>query len=455
METKFYLVTDTHYFAHSLGCYGEAYENRMQFEQKCFAENQAINEAVFDWLINEANEADTVLFAGDLSFNGEKESHKGILELFKKLKASGKKVYVITAGHDFNENPPAYDDTGVHPVEGTKREELYEMYYDYGFSDAIAVDKESLSYVAQLSDGVRLLAMNCDGDEQGEYKHTFTARQLDWFKEQIEKAKKDGQVVIGMTHYPLLPACPVFSLLGGEVVMRHWDENTSKLADWGMNLCFTGHMHNQSIKHKTSPAGNVFYDCCTGSVTGDPAKMRIVSITDGHEVKIDSIPVPDFKWNMQGLTTEEYYKRQFDMMIKSYVEAMENDPAKFLGKLGVKNANDLLKKIVAKAGKKLNRATLGGMAKVLHIKCGDSIKTVLFKDFAVDLVRQIFEGDPPYFEGTPEREFAKAALGKLRPIMKIVNKKVKVNGQPADMGQIILESMGSKDSCDNKAEFTI
>ena len=50
METKFYLVADPHYFAHKLGCWGEEYENRMKFEQKCFAEDQAINEAVFDWL---------------------------------------------------------------------------------------------------------------------------------------------------------------------------------------------------------------------------------------------------------------------------------------------------------------------------------------------------------------------------------------------------------------------
>ena len=35
---KFFLITDTHYFAPSLGCYGEEYHNFMQFEQKCFAD---------------------------------------------------------------------------------------------------------------------------------------------------------------------------------------------------------------------------------------------------------------------------------------------------------------------------------------------------------------------------------------------------------------------------------
>lgn len=455
METKFYLVADPHYFAHKLGCWGEEYENRMKFEQKCFAEDQAINEAVFDWLINEADEADTVLFAGDLAFNGEKESTLGFIELLKKLKAAGKRVCVLTAGHDFNDAPPAYNENGRFTVEGTKRSELFGLYYEYGFSEAIAVDEKNLSYVAELSDDVRLLVLNNDGDRQGEYKNTFLPEQLDWAKEQADKAKRDGKTMIGMTHYPLLPGCELFALLGREVVMAHWDENTDLFADEGIHLFFTGHMHNQSLKRKVSPAGNVFYDCCTGSITGDPAKMRLVTITDGHDVKIKSIPVPDFKWDMKGLSTEEYYKRQFDMMIKSYVEAMEYDPGKFLGKLGVKNPGGVLKKAVAAAGKKLNRATLGGVAKLLHSDCADSIKGVLFKDFAVDLVRKVFEGDAPYYAGTPEREFAESALNRLKPILKLVNKKVKVNSKPADITRLILNSMGSRDSQDNEAEFSI
>ncbi|MBQ4243410.1 MAG: metallophosphoesterase, partial [Clostridia bacterium] len=69
---KFYVITDLHYFKNSLGAYGEVYENKMDFEQKCFAETQAINEAVFAWL-EKADDADIVLIAGDLTYWGEKE----------------------------------------------------------------------------------------------------------------------------------------------------------------------------------------------------------------------------------------------------------------------------------------------------------------------------------------------------------------------------------------------
>ena len=74
-ETKFYLISDPHFFATELGCSGEEYEDFMHYEQKCFAETESINKSVFDWLKN-ADEADTVLIAGDLSFNGEKKSHE-------------------------------------------------------------------------------------------------------------------------------------------------------------------------------------------------------------------------------------------------------------------------------------------------------------------------------------------------------------------------------------------
>ena len=37
-ETKFYLITDPHYFASSLGCSGKEYDDFMHYEQKCAAE---------------------------------------------------------------------------------------------------------------------------------------------------------------------------------------------------------------------------------------------------------------------------------------------------------------------------------------------------------------------------------------------------------------------------------
>lgn len=435
---KFFLITDTHYFATELGCYGEEYKNFMQFEQKCFAETEAINKAAFRWL-SEAEDADTVLIAGDLSFNGEKESHLGFIRLLKELKASGKKIYVITAGHDFNEKCFAFDDTGRLEFPGTPRSELYDLYYEFGFSDAIAVHKESLSYVAQLSEGVRLLALNNDGD--GEYRHTYTASQREWILEQTKKGREEGQMMFVMNHYPLLLACPVFGLIG-DAVMPNADEWTSLFADEDVHLAFTGHMHNQSIKLKTTEKGNKFYDVCTGSLIGCPAYMRLVEIQDKDTVKIESIPVPDFDWDMEGLTTEEYFRRQFDMMINTYLDCMANDPKRLMRKLRLPD-KAIVEKLLRTFGNFVENATIGSLCRKFLVKCDKSIKDRPLKGFLQEIVRNVFAGNAPYVEGTPEYEAVMKLLGRLSPVLFIVKKKVKVGGKPLDIKEILKSCLGN------------
>ena len=449
-KVRILLLTDTHYFAEKLGCRGEGYEEYMLTQQKCFAETQAINEAAFRWL-NETDLADIVLIAGDLSFNGEKESHLEFIELLKKLKASGKKVYVITAGHDCNEHPFGYDETGRLAPEGTPRDELFDLYYDYGFSDAIAVDKEGLSYVAQLAPGLRLLALNNDGNKAS--RHTYTARQIEWILKQTKQAREDGQDMIAMNHYPLLPGCELFSLLGGEVVMKNADCITTLLADEGVHLCFTGHMHNQSIKVKTTEKGNRFVDVCTGSLIGCPAYLRLVTITDGDFVEVESIQVPDFDWDTKGLSKEEYFRRQFDMMLNTFITFMRDDPERFLGKIGVKNASDQVKKIVGGVGSYLNRITVGDLCRLFAVKCPDGIKDRPFTEMAVTLVRKIFEGDAPYNYGTPEYDAIMGILSRFRLLFGALN--VKVDGKPADLYRMLEKTIGHYGVSDYNAKFRL
>lgn len=448
---KFYLITDTHYFASKLGCHGEAYKEFMTGEQKCYAETEAINKAAFKWL-NEAQDADTVLIAGDLSFNGEKESHLEFIELLKALKKAGKRIFVITAGHDFNDHPFCFDDEGRHEPEGTKREELFDLYYEYGFEDAIAVDRDSLSYVAQLCDGVRLLALNNDGDKTE--SKTYTARQIEWILEQTKKAREDGQMMIAMNHYPLVPANPIFGLVG-DAVMKNADYITSLLADEGVHLAFTGHMHNQSIKMKISEHGNRFWDVCTGSLIGCPASMRLVTVKDKAHVDIKTLPVPEFEWDMEGLTNDEYFTRQFDIMINTMLDAAEHDPARILRKVGMHDAPAALEKLVGVFGKAINNATLGDVASKLHVKAPESIKEKPFRELALEIVRNMFLGNAPFVEGTDEYEIIFAVLKRLSPVFAILSKTVKVGGKPLNVPELVKYTVGHYGVDENNTELTL
>ncbi|MBR4726853.1 MAG: metallophosphoesterase [Clostridia bacterium] len=411
---KFYLVTDTHYFKNSLGAYGREYEEFMDSEQKCFAETQAINEAVFDWLTT-ADEADTILIAGDLSFWGEKESHEAFTKLLRDCKEkSGKRIFVVTAGHDFNDKPFCFNENGRGTVEGTKFTELYDYYKDFGYDDAIAFNREHLSYVAALSDDVRLLVIcnDIDGEKHIAYDDAF----LGWIEAQAKQAQSDGKMMIAMEHYPVLAGQPILSVVG-DARQAEAQKLIDTLADNGVHLIFTGHMHNQSVNVVETAKGNKFFDVCTGSAIGCPAFLRHVTITDADTVEIKSIPIPEFDWDKKGQTGEEYLKAQFDRLLRTVIDGMANNPDVFFRKTHVKRTPATLK-IIPAIGKRLAKLTLCGAGRMLMIKVDPSIKKELVTDFAVDLVRAVFEGNQPYVEGTPRGDFLLRAFRRMRPFVK-------------------------------------
>ena len=411
---KFYLVTDTHFFKNSLGAYGEAYEEFMDFEQKCFAETESINRAVFSYL-EDAKEADILLIAGDLSFNGEKESNEAFSQLLHEFKEkSGKRIYVVTAGHDFNDNPFAFNENGRYTPQGAKFTDLYGYYKDFGYTDAIALNEEHLSYVAQLSDDVRLLVICNDIDGQ---KHiTYDDEFLGWIEAQAKKAQADGQMMIAMEHYPVLAGQPILALIG-DARQAEAQKLIDTLADNGVHLIFTGHMHNQSINVVETEKGNKFYDVCTGAAIGWPAFIRLVTVTDESTVEIESIPIPEFEWDKKGLSDEDYLKAQFERMIRTMIDRMQSDPERFMRKLRIK-PSPFLNKLFPVIGKKLSNMTVGTFARLLLVRADPQIKKDSFVEFAVSFVRAVFEGNQPYVEGTPGGDTLLKVFRRLRPFVK-------------------------------------
>lgn len=435
-ETKFYLISDPHFFATELGCSGEEYEDFMHYEQKCFAETESICNSVFDWL-KKADEADIVLIAGDLVFNGEAKSHEKFLKLLYELKESGKKIYVVTADHDFKWNEGdtfAFGKDGRYSPEHTKREELFDMYADFGFGQAIATDRDNLSYVAQLSDDVRLLAINCDFKKDGKYY--FKQEQLDWIKQQAEKSRNDGQTMIAMCHYPILPGQPIFSIIS-PMIIKDAKQFACFLADEGIKLLFTGHMHNQSINYIDTEKGNRLYEITTGAIIADPAFIRHVTISDG-KADIKSIPTPDFEWETDDC--KKYLSDMFDRMLVNIMTDMRDDTKRVMGKFGIKE-NPSIEKLLHVAGKFICSVKLGTAARLLLIKCDKQIKDVKLLDYATELVRGIFEGNPSFKQGTPKGDLFLSFLKRVNPILKKLDIKG-WDGEKADLFELLKNSAG-------------
>lgn len=424
---NFYLVTDTHYFENSLCVSGKAFDQYMKTEQYFMEESASINKAIFNQ-IAEDTENEIVLMPGDLSKNGEIESHKSLIKELYKLRDAGKKIFVITAGHDYNEYSRGFVNDECVQVEGTKFEELYNLYYDFGYSEAIAVDKQTLSYVAEIAPKVHLLAVNCDSDEKN--KGAIDDRLMQWLQIQIDDAKNNGCFIFGINHYPIIPPVPVFDLFG-DTKVKEWRKVATFFADNGVNLFFTGHMHIQSINEFVTDNGNKFYDVCTSCSVGSPAKYRKVTINEDGVADIKSLDVPDFGWDTKGLSLQEYFDNQFAYSIVGRVERIFN---------GGKGFSKILKTI----GKKfVFSVKVGTIARLLWIRVDKSLKKVKFIDLIGNLGCEIFKGDLPHTPGTPLYEALSKVFKRFNFIIKKVEPKLSKNSVNVDLVQMLLNTIGN------------
>ncbi len=437
---KFYLLTDTHYFEESLGAEGKAYEEYMKTEAFYLKESSTINKAVFKKL-KEDNETEIIIIPGDLSKDGEYESHKSLIKELNELKESGKKIFVLTAGHDYNEFGRSYKNDEFVPVKGTEFKELYDMYYEFGYKEALSVDEETLSYVAEITPEVRLLALNCDS--KNETKGTIDERLLNWAKEQLDNAQKVGARVIAMCHYPIIPSVPVFDLVG-DAHVKNWRGIATFLADNGVELVLTGHMHIQSINEFVTEKGNKLYDICTATTVGTPGKYRKIEISETGKTDIKSIPVCDFPIPDEFSSCEEFFDWRFKYSVKNKINKILE------GGSGVV-------KLLKKSGKKvLNSIKLKTLAVFLFIKIDKSLKNVKLIDFACELATAIFKGDMPYTEGTPEYDAISKALKRLGFILKKFELKLSKNGVKFDLTDMLINTIGNnKGYSDNNAVINL
>lgn len=449
---SFFLVTDPHYFELSLGGSGEAYEERSRTDQKCVAETGAIIDAGFKQIANDS-ETNTVLIPGDLVYRSELESHKGFIKKLEYLESRGKKIYIITARHDCEEEAFGFVGDKRIPVENTPRKMLRKLYYHYGFEQAVSEHESSMSYVVQLADGIRLLALNCDGDLK-DFKGIWDD-QMEWALDQIKKAHESGNYIFAMTHYPLIPFSPVMKLLG-DAKLTDWENVAQKFADAGVDLIFTGHMHAQAVTDYTTKKGNTITDVQTGSFVGCPCSYRKVTFCNDSTVDIKSYTVEDFDWDKNGKTAEEYFQWRFDRMITDIIDAMAYDFAFFTRLFGGPEKNKKLKVPITAIGKLLQKLTLKKLGKIFCFKVDKSIENRLFKDVAVELVRNIFVGNEPYTKGTPIYNALEKLLKRLHPITHIIEKKAGAsNPLLSDIDAFVLSLVGDEKQRDYNTTLCI
>ncbi len=274
VDTTFAVASDLHYeLQEDLEWFSEdpifGYANRR-------AAMETESRYIIDEFLNQCaqnEKIEFILIPGDISNEGRavKDQHLEIVEKFRKFEEeTGKQIYVINGNHD----------AGKGENEGeTSLAEFREIYYEFGFGEALSTMDGNLSYTADLNEKYRLIASDsCDINRST--GDGMTDDRVEWVINEAEKAYADGKYPILMMHHNLLDHMPVQSVLSKDFIIRNHLATAEKFANAGIKVVFTGHEHCSDANTYTSTKGKQITDFATTALTMYPLQYRIVEMSD-------------------------------------------------------------------------------------------------------------------------------------------------------------------------------
>ncbi|MCQ2463316.1 MAG: metallophosphoesterase [Clostridia bacterium] len=388
----FYVIPDLHMIPPGLTLTSE-----QRLDQRTLIETPKIHEAVFAAVCADTD-IDTIIVPGDLTNSGEKEAHLALVKELEEIEKKGKKIFVISAAHDYCKKTRF---TGYTP---TERNELTELYRQFMFDKAESVAPDGFSYSAVLKPGLFLLALNDDKKpEDGVKGYGFTKETFDWIKTECEKAKGRGDRIIAMTHHPMLPVNTLYPVIALGDMVENWKDTAAFLADCGVEIMFTGHTHMHGINYFDSVSGNRIYDVNTASIVGYPTAYRKIHM-DSDIIDIKTVCTPKYEWDSDCETANEHAYKNFRRLLESKAQGIMDGGESFGKAVGM--SPEKVKKlgpVVNIAGLAVKKLTVGGLGKILGIsrKIAPSLKDMMFRDLIFDLVLSMYHGGESYTPDTP------------------------------------------------------
>lgn len=415
---KIQFITDTHYYSRKNGTEGKAYKKAESKSQKIIRDSDLVIRAGFDMLCQDTS-TDIVVLAGDTTRDGELNSHEEFIEMLRDLKKRGKRVYVITATHDFRDGGVAdgYDGDNKITVPAVEdRHDLWDMYYEFGPNEAIATHPESMSYVVQLAPGYRLFALNDDtnGKPEGERGSGFSDDCMEWILAQLKDAQENDQYVIAMTHHPMIAPSPFYAIIGKGDMQRNHEITREIFADAGLHCMLTGHTHIHDISVITSKKGNKFYDVACGALLGCPPTMRNVTFDPANaKIDVETVMIKDVPGiDTNGKPFDEYMRTFFFGMIAELIEAAATDIDRLAEMTDAFSIpGEKVKKVgwlIKPVAKWLNKLTFKKVWRLCKKESGlkksdiADIADNRVVDFILELVQNLYCGDSPYSPDTRE-----------------------------------------------------
>ncbi len=288
------LMTDIHYLAPSLTDGGEAFTRMVEHgDGKLVNYVEEITDAALDEVVNQ--EPDVLILAGDLTLEGEKESHEGLAKKLRQVEDQGITVVVIPGNHDIN-NPRAagYEGGGIYPAENITAEDFERIYREFGYEESYSRDSFSLSYTYDLDDQFRLMMLDtCQYEPYNKVGGMIDTETYDWIEQQLEEAFEDGKTLLPVAHHNLLDQSQIYV---ADCTIEHSGKLIDLLESHDTRLFLSGHLH---VQHFMQHDEMGIYEVVTSSLSTPPCQYGVLDLErDG-----------DFRYWTQSVDMESWARK--------------------------------------------------------------------------------------------------------------------------------------------------
>ena len=240
------VATDLHYLSSSLTDGGAFFTDLVEnADGKNMFYIEEITESFVATMIQEKPEI--LILSGDLTFNGERQSHLDLEQKLEKIKENGTQILVMPGNHDIDRSSAAgfYGD-GYELVDSINKEAFAKIYQDYGLQESIEKDDTFLSYLYRTRKDFWILMLDSNSHGTNE----ISDQTFSWIEEILKDAKKQDIQVLAVSHQNLLAHNPYFT----EGFLIHRAQELEALYEkYDVMANLSGHIHIQHIQDKDLP----------------------------------------------------------------------------------------------------------------------------------------------------------------------------------------------------------
>lgn len=327
-DMTMYITSDIHYLADSLTDNSEGFkEFATPRDGKMLFYINEIMDAFTDEI--KKDKPDILIISGDLTTNGEKESHLELADRLNKIEKMGTQVFVVPGNHDIKSIwAKGYKNNALFAVESIDHKDFKDIYNNFGYDHAISTDGDSLSYLAAPSEDVWLLMLDSNKyiEDMGmpTNRGIISSDTLEWIRECNKLAKEKNAQIVTIMHHNLLPHSV---RMNDGNTLDNSKEAIETFKELELNLFFSGHIHIQDIKadNEDSP---LIYEIASSALSVYPQQYGVLkySTTQGFDYGTKKVNVDEWA-SLKGITDadllnfKEYSKNTFG--IRTYNRAIE------------------------------------------------------------------------------------------------------------------------------------